>query len=170
MILRLYCSSKHIPSGISYNNGIEEVMYLLWLVNQSGTDVEIIDTTRMSAQAVQAAYENAQIPSIAKKLSIRRVFGSKTRSGFQFGKEVPALIVYNEKEYPVDVYPYHKGIHEETTIRQYLFGLLPDKQSYQLLERWITTRVGFGYYCGHDLLEFKLDYERKRKPKRRTEQ
>ena len=87
MLLRFYCSSEKIPSAIGYNDGIEDVMYLLWLISQSGIEVEIIDTTRMSAQAIQAAYENAQIPSIAKKLSIRRVFGSKNRSSFKFGKE-----------------------------------------------------------------------------------
>jgi hypothetical protein len=161
-MLRLYCSSEKIPSAVSFNNGIEYVMYLLWLVSQKGVGVEIMDTARMSDNDVQAAYKSAQIPSIAKKLSIRRIFGTKHESGHKFGREVPALIVYDGTGHPIDVYPHGKGMHKEKTIRQYLFGLLPEGQQVMLLERWRATGSGFDYFVADDLLEFKLDYKKKK--------
>jgi hypothetical protein len=163
MRLRLYCSSD--PSFVGLNEGIEDVMYLLWLISQGGILVEVFDTSRMSAQAIQAAYGHAQIPSIAKKLSIRRLYGSKTKSGYKFGKQVSALIVYDDNEYPVDIYPYSKGIHEGKTIRQYLFGLLPEGLSLQLIGKWVKARKGLGYDFGRDMLEYRLEYDKKGKPK-----
>jgi hypothetical protein len=63
-------------------------------------------------------------PSVIKKFGIRRVFGSRRRSGWLFGREVPALLVYEEEgEDPVDVYP-HDELGIIKTTKQYLENML----------------------------------------------
>ena len=83
-----------------------------------------VDTAKLSDEELYEVYMQAVIPSVRKKFGIRRVFGSRKRSGYLFGKGVPALLVYDhEGEYPVDVYP-HKEVGRIITIEEFLQELL----------------------------------------------
>lgn len=76
-------------------------------IKEKGFGCEIIDTSNMSDEEIFRLYEKAWIPSVRKKYKIRTVFGSNRNPGFNFGKDVPALLVYEEeKDYPTDVYPH----------------------------------------------------------------
>ena len=51
------------------------------------------------------------MPSVLKKYRVRQVFGSRRHSGWLFGRQVPALVAYDEKTgYPTDVYPHEQGL------------------------------------------------------------
>ena len=124
MILKLYHSSQHHPPDIPPNEGFGEVMNLLWLLEKRGVSSQITDTDSLSAEEIQRVYSDAVVPSVFKKFGIRRVFGSRRRSGWSFGREVPALLVYEEgEEYPADVYPHDEGQGTVRTIREFLYNL-----------------------------------------------
>ncbi len=81
-------------------------MYLLWVLNKRGIPTEIVDVSRMPKEQIQNAYAEAIPLAVSRKFRIRRVFGTKHQSGSRFGKEVPALLVYNgEQEELIDIYP-----------------------------------------------------------------
>ena len=126
MRLKLYCSSEHIPhTSFPGNRYFYNVMYMLWLLSKRGITTEIIDTVSLTAQELHEAYSGAILPSISKKHAIRRIFGSKARSGFRFGKEVPALLVYGDGEqHPVDVYPHQETQWDIAIIYEFLRHLL----------------------------------------------
>ena len=124
MILKLYYSTKHQPLDAPANEGFHEVTNLLWLLEKKGVNHEIIDTDSLSEEEMQEAYLAAVVPSVFKKFGIRRVFGSRRRSGWLFGRGAPALLVYEEgEEYPSDVYPHDMGQGKVRTIRSFLYDL-----------------------------------------------
>ena len=140
MLLKLYCNSEHEPVqkwsdscrsfAPLYNEGFKEVMYLLWLLNKRGISTEIIDTTSLPQCELKRAYEEAIFPAIARKYQIRKIFGTKHISGFRFGKEVPALLVYDKlQQHPTDVYPHAEKqgdslIPLTVTINEFLQNIL----------------------------------------------
>jgi len=77
--------------------------YLSKLENY-GIQHAIIDIAGLTDEEVFSIYLEAITPSVMKKVGIRRVFGSKRQSAFLFGKQVPALLVY-EEDIVIDVYP-----------------------------------------------------------------
>lgn len=140
MLLKLYCSSQNMPRNCSANEGFPSAMYLLWLLNKRGIDSEIVDTVTLLEKEIEIAYNEAVIPSVKKKHKIREIFGSKRRSRFRFGKDVPALLVYeNVCKPPIDVYPHKvkQGDSKErfnVTIREYLAYLEWQKVDKPVLE------------------------------------
>ncbi len=67
----------------------------------------------MGDSEVNDIYINACMPSVFKKYAIRKVFGTNRNSGVFFGKQVPALLVYEDNQMvPIDVYPHEKGKRE----------------------------------------------------------
>ena len=124
MIFKLYQSVKHQPLDVPSNRGFNEVMNLINLLKEKGISTESIDTDSLSEEALLKAYTDAVVPSVFKKFGIRRVFGSRRRSGQLFGKGVPALLVYEEdQQSPTDVYPHDKGQGNVRTIREFLYDL-----------------------------------------------
>jgi len=127
MILKLYQSANNQPIDVPANRGFHEVMNILWLLKKRGINNEVIDTDSLPEEDIQKAYQDAVIPSVYKKFGIRRVFGSRRRSGWLFGKEVPALLVYEEGEkYPYDVYPHDDGQGIIKTINRFLQDVVTD--------------------------------------------
>ena len=127
MILRLYRSTIHQPLDVASNKGFHEVMNLLWLLEKKGISNEVIDVDSLSEDDVQKAYLAAVVPSVFKKFRIRQVFGSRRRSGWLFGRGVPALLVYEEGEQrPSDVYPHEEGQGRVKPIREFLYDLQTD--------------------------------------------
>ena len=124
MILRLYQSTKHRLLDIPCNKDFDNVENLLKLLSRKGITVEIINMDSLSEADTLKAYSDAVMPSVSKKFGIRRVFGSRRRSGWLFGKGVPALLVYEEDEgYPIDVYPHDEGQDRIRTVKEFLFDL-----------------------------------------------
>jgi hypothetical protein len=125
--LKLYYSATTEPFSDSANDGFGMALKLLRQIRDSGVQCDVIDTTAMSDENKYRAYATAWPLSVSKKLGIRRVFGTRRRSGCFFGKEVPALLVYEEgSENPVDVYP-RDELGRTVTIREFLEQLTSSK-------------------------------------------
>jgi len=123
MKLKLYWSTKHKLIDVPFNKQFYEVTNLLQQLKKKGISSEVIDTDSLSDDALYTAYQNAVVPSVHWKFGIRRVFGTRRRSGCYFGREVPALLVYEEGEsYPGDVYPHEEGQVRVRTIYEFLQG------------------------------------------------
>ncbi len=124
MLLKLFHSTKQAPLDIPANKEFRDVANILLLLKNRGISNEIIDTSSLSEEGIQKAYSDAVVPSVFKKFGIRRVFGSRRRSGNLFGRGVPALLVYDEgDQHPSDVYPRDEGQGKVRTIREFLYDL-----------------------------------------------
>lgn len=124
MWLKLYRSSSHRPFEVPENAGLGEVERLLLTLEGRGVRVEVVDTAAMSGPEREAAYFDAAAVAVRRHVQVRRVFGSNRASGMAFfGREVPALLVYDrEGAPPVDVVPREQG-SALVTIRDYVAGL-----------------------------------------------
>jgi len=124
--LKLYYNSKQHPQNDPANQGFSEAMDLLAVLESQGIHCDRIDTVRLPNEKVYEAYADAWTPSVSRKFAIRRVFGTRRRSGCYFGREVPALLVYEDSNGdPIDVYP-HEKLGRTVTIKDFLKGLLTD--------------------------------------------
>lgn len=124
MLLKLYYDPSTSISDRAVNEGFEEALRELRNIESEEIDVEFINTNGMSREELWQAYSDACSPSVVKHIGVRRVFGTKRRSGVFFSKQVPALLVYKEGAYPSDVYPHQKpGRGPVITIRDFLEGL-----------------------------------------------
>ncbi|MFQ5855749.1 MAG: hypothetical protein ACE5LU_08930 [Anaerolineae bacterium] len=124
--LKLYYNTQQEPADNPANAGLFEAMELLSRLQNRGITCEKIDTAALPDETIYRAYADAWIPSVSKKFAIRRVFGTRRRSGCYFGREVPALLVYeNDGEHPVDVYP-REEFGRTVMLREFLEDLLAD--------------------------------------------
>ena len=122
MHFKLYYSSTVKPFNSAANEGFGEVLELLEKVERKGITCQRVDTSKLTDEEIFNAYTRSVIgPTQLKKYKVRQVFGSARRSGWLFGKEVPALVVYSSRgsEVPEDVFPHTFGGHI-VTIRDYL--------------------------------------------------
>jgi len=125
MNLKLYFDTTIKPINAPANDGFDRALSLLKSLGEKGVEWEMVDTSRLNAEQLMAAYFDCTLrPSICNKYRVSQVFGSRNRSGYLFGRGVPALVVYGwPTELPEDVYP-----HEERgrifTIKEYLGSLL----------------------------------------------
>ncbi len=126
MILKLISHSQIQPLSSPENEGFDlsEIKTILQQLEELGLSGEIIDSMTNSDEELTDLYLEATLPTARKKYQVRQVFGSKRHAGYLFGKEVPALLVYEPgKQYPVDLYPHRSG-NRTVTIRGFLEGLL----------------------------------------------
>jgi len=122
--LKLYYSTQQDPADNQANAGLNEAMERLHRLRDRGIACEKIDTALLPDETIYKAYVDAWTPSIAKKFGIRRVFGTRRRSGCYFGREVPALLVYeDDSESPIDIYP-REELGRTVTIEEFLTDLL----------------------------------------------
>lgn len=122
MHLKLYYSTEVEPSYLPANEGFDNVLALLEEIEKKGVTCERLDTSQLTDEKIAEAYIRSVIgPTQLKKYRVRQVFGSARRSGWLFGKQVPALVVYgsSESQFPEDVFPHAVGAHI-VTIREYL--------------------------------------------------
>ena len=121
MRLKLYYNSTVTPFD-QYN--LDRILKLLEALERQGIQCDRVDTARMSEEDIAHAYIEATLPTARRKYKVRQVFGSRRHCGFLFGKQVPALLVYNEGQpYPVDVFP-HEIMLKEIKVEDYLERLL----------------------------------------------
>ncbi|WP_322802634.1 hypothetical protein [Thermoflexus sp.] len=121
----VYCfSSEAVPFSGEANAGLEEVPGLLERARQHGIEVEEVDLSRRGEAERRALYEQAAMAAVRGRFEIRRIFGSRRRGyGPDFGREVPALLVYRgEDGFPAEVYPCRRR-GRVMPIRDFLKGL-----------------------------------------------
>ncbi|MBI3014400.1 MAG: hypothetical protein HYY65_04920 [Candidatus Tectomicrobia bacterium] len=126
MRLKLVYHSEMLPLGDPVNEGFDlpEIEEILRRLEELGISCEIIDIRSMPDGELSNLYDEALLPAVYKKYQVRKVFGSNRRSGFLFGRAVPALLIYEPgKTYPSDVYPHRNG-ERTVTIRAFLRDLL----------------------------------------------
>ncbi len=110
MKIELYCDRAAILREIPCNEGIDKALERLDEFRAQGINVQIVDTCHMSEQEIQADYIRAILPSVRKKYSVRQIFGSRSRSGWLFGRAVPALVVREASgEAVADVFPHNES-------------------------------------------------------------
>lgn len=122
MHLKLYYSPTVKPFDSPANEGFAEVPELLAKMERKGVTCERINTSQLTDEQLAEAYIRSVVgPTQLKKYRVRQVFGSARRSGWLFGKQVPALVVYSSSggQLPEDVFPHSIGGHI-VTIREYL--------------------------------------------------
>ena len=125
MKLRLIRHSLVPPFASDENEGFDlnEVLRILGRLEPLGVQWEVTDSGTISEEELGNLYLEATVPTARKKYRVRQVFGSKRRAGGLFGREVPALLVYESgKPYPVDVLPHRRGTRV-VTIRAFLDDL-----------------------------------------------
>jgi len=129
MELTLYYSSTTKPFDDQRNDGFGDVFGLLKQLEKQGISCEVIDTSYLTAEQMGEAYIHSVVgPTQLKKYRVRQVFGSARHSGWLFGKQVPALVVFSsESKVPEDVYP-HDELGHIVTIKECLESLLAQLQ------------------------------------------
>lgn len=104
-----------------------DIRAMLEQLANRGVQLEIVETSALSDEALMKAYLEAAMPAVWRKYRVRQVFGSKRHPGCLFGKGVPALVVYEKENHlPTDVYPHEEG-SRMVTIRAFLESLLQGK-------------------------------------------
>jgi hypothetical protein len=115
------------------NEGLEKALECLPHLEAKDIPVEIVDSNKLSREELRQAYFDACQPAVFKHIGVRLVFGSRRRGGGPFfGKEVPALLVYEEEQgkYPSDVYPHQKpGGGPLVTIKDFVLTLIEGEAS-----------------------------------------
>jgi len=109
-----------------YNFEIRSVLEKLKLIKDAGIEVSIVDVAGWTRDMLYELYEKAARLAVVRGYRgyrIRRVFGSARDSGRYFGREVPALLVYDDAGNLVDVYP-HEERGRVITIEEFLDRLL----------------------------------------------
>jgi len=121
MELKLYYSTAIQPFDDARNEGYDKVPALLEQIENKGVKCHRIDTSQLTEEQMAEAYMHSVIgPTQLKKYRVRQIFGSARHSGWLFGRQVPALVVYRPgSQVPEDVFPHAIGGHI-TTIREYL--------------------------------------------------
>jgi len=108
-----------------------KILELLDLAKKRGVEVNMTDTAGWNSGMIYEIYLRAVTTSVRKRYSIRRVFGTARESGRYFGRQVPALLVY-EDDSIVDVYPRDER-RRIVTIIEFLEGFvanLPEGEGY----------------------------------------
>ena len=124
MKLKLIYSPTNSPFDKPHNKDFDKALVLLKNEIHHYAEVEIIEAGKISDEERYNIYSQAFFPSVRKKLRLRQVFGTRRRSGCFFGKEIPALLVYEEDmKYPVSIYPHEKN-GRIITIKEFLETLI----------------------------------------------
>jgi len=85
-------------------------------LGKKGLTCESIDTKDMSEEELKRWREKAQSVAMRYKQQMSQHFGSRRRGGFPyFGRQVPALLVYEDEKVPTAVYPHTKKRGQEKT-------------------------------------------------------
>jgi len=120
MILELYIDSTVEPFKFP-SFDCEKILDLLKKLRERGIEVKIVDTAGWSYEMLYETYLKAASVAIAKgylAYRVRKIFGSARESGKYFGRQVPALLVYEDNKI-VDVYP-HEERGRLITIEEFL--------------------------------------------------
>ena len=120
-MFKYYYSSTEEPFKGPKNEGLQEVESTLNQLSKKNRLLKV-DTSHWNHDQRFSIYGDAIVVAVMKKSKVRKVFGTNRHPGTNFGKEVPALVLYNEDDYAIDVYPRMED-GEIITIKQYLDSL-----------------------------------------------
>ncbi len=126
MLLKLVrqAGTPHLESQENEGFELAKIESLLEQLEKLGVAWKTIDPSTMSEDQLSELYVQSTLPAVHRKYHVRQVFGSKRHSASLFGKEVPALLVYEPgKEFPTDTFP-HRAADRIVTIRSFLEALL----------------------------------------------
>lgn len=125
---------------------LKRIRFQLRKLKEAGIPVRLVDTASMDDQQIFEHYMEATYPSVRKQYQIRQIFGTQSKSGGFFGKNQPALLVYQkESKHPVDVYPHDengKRISIEDFLEQKIRELIPQEQpatTYSILDTFTCS-------------------------------
>ncbi len=121
--LRLYFSGKFAREGKS----LEQTLRLLWELEPTGVGCELVDTDRWTEEQLRDLYDQAVGSAVRNGYGIRMAFGSRGDGRLGFGKYVPALLVYDDADHCIAVYPHLEG-ERRVDIPEYLVGLLRGRE------------------------------------------
>ena len=86
---------------------VKKIRIQLEKLEEAGIHITMVDTASMKDQQLFEHYMEATYPSVRKQYRISQIFGSQSKSGQFFGRQQPALLVYQgEGRHPADVYPH----------------------------------------------------------------
>lgn len=125
----LYCDAPAILAGLECNKGIDEVLKDCSEYCRKGIDLRVVDTSQMSEKEIYSTYLRAIQPSVWNRHPVRQIFGSQKRSGWLFGRGVPALVIQDPaRNAPEDVFP-HRESDRIVTIHDALNHALSSRHS-----------------------------------------
>ena len=96
---------------------VKRILDTLKRLQELKANVKIVDTAGYSDEERTHPYFDAITGAVIQRAAIRQVFGSKRMPAFLFGRQVPALLIYDEAYTPpicVDVYPQRRSIIDGT--------------------------------------------------------
>ncbi len=155
--IKLYYNSKTDTPWCDLKN----IRTQLKKLEEAGIPVTMIDTASMEEKQIFEHYMEAAYPSVRKQYRIRQLFGTQSKSGQFFGRQQPALLVYQgEDRYPVDVYPHDfngnrvliEDFLEEKIRELKMKGEMPST-TYEILDT---------FTCSVELISGKKSYSRLR--------
>ena len=89
---------------------LNQILTQLKTLDEAGVSVTLIDTASMDDLQISSHYMEATYPSVRKQYGIRQIFGSQRKSGQFFGRQQPALLVYQGNgRQPEDTYPHDEN-------------------------------------------------------------
>lgn len=112
-----------------WGTDFQAIRSLLTRLAGEGIDCEVTDTHGMTGEELEAWRDQATVAAVFRHQAVRQVFGSRRQGGLPyFGKQVPALLVYESGERaPVAVYPHsetRRDTRTDFTIEGYLHDLV----------------------------------------------
>ncbi len=121
--LKLYFSGRVAREG----RYLEQTLQLLWELEDQGVSCELVDTDKWTEEQLRDLYDQAVGSAVRNGYGIREAFGSRGDGRLGFGKYVPALLVYDDADRCIAVYPHLEG-ERRVDIPEYLVGLLRGRE------------------------------------------
>ncbi len=123
MKLRLYFGGT-LAQEAKY---LVQPLQLLWELETKGWGCELIDTDGWTEEQFRHLYHEAMASAILNRHGIRRAFGSRADGRSWFAKHTPALLVFDDGDRPIAVYPHVQG-GRKVEIIEYLTNLLRGRE------------------------------------------
>lgn len=107
------------------NDGFDIVAVTERLGRDGSGSFEVIDTSPMNDEERYELYVSQAIAAAGSRYRVARVFGSNRHPGEEYGRRVPALVIYGDKgdQFPVDVYPHEYRDGRLETIADFVASL-----------------------------------------------
>ncbi len=102
---------------------LDQPLQLLWELETNGWGCELINTDEWTEEQFRRLYREAMASAILNGQGIRRAFGSRADGRSGFAKYTPALLVFDDSDCPIAVYPHMQG-GKKVEIIEYLTDLL----------------------------------------------
>jgi hypothetical protein len=135
---------------VYYNAGRDDdepglrIERVLARLREAGVAYRVIETSEQPQEDVERAYGTRAVPAaMVRQYGIRRLFGTHSKPGVFFGREVPALVVV-EGGRPQDVYPHQERDGNVVSIEDYVDSVARARERAELARRMdeFSAKVG----------------------------